>query len=129
MINENFHLAQKIYQEATALEPQCSEALLGLGYTLLFQKKTEKSLAYFADLRSQMESKRVLLGYYLCKSIKEPSDTSLKNISALSSVEPRFFTVIFKAAMLLDQAGKCKESKELFRRGYEVLLRHLRRNK
>ena len=129
MINKNFDLAQKIYQRAIELEPQCSEALLGMGYSLLFQKKTAESLTHFTNLKNRMESKRVLLGYYLCKSIKEPSDASLKNISALSLVEPRFFSVIFRAAVLLDQAGKCQESKELYKRGYEVILRHFRRNK
>lgn len=129
MVNENFDLAQKTYQRAVELESQNREALLGIGYSLLFQKQFEKSLNHFADLKQRTESKRVLLGYYLCEAIKEPTDVALKNISTLSLIEPRFFMIIFEAATLLDKAGKYLESKELFRHGYEVLLRHFRRNK
>jgi hypothetical protein len=80
-------------------------------------------------LKTKKESKRVLLGYYLCQAIKAPTDEVLALTAESAQLEPQFFFVVFRAGEILDKAGKCEESKAVYRHAYKVLLRHLRRNK
>lgn len=129
LVNGNFQLANSLYRKFLEAAPGNTEAQLGVGYSLLFMEKVDESLTYFTVLKSKDESSRVLLGYYLCLAMKEPDRESLEQIAHLSQLESRFFFVIFKAAEVLDKAGKCEESKAAYRRGYEVLFRAYRRNK
>jgi tetratricopeptide (TPR) repeat protein len=128
LVNGNYELAGSMYRKVLEASPGNEEAELGIGYSLIFRDKTADASAYFAALKEKGENKRVLLGYYLCESVKGEED-SLAELAHLSLLESRFFFVIFKAAEILDKAGKCEESKATYRRGYEVLLRHYRRNK
>ncbi len=102
-------------------------ANLGLGYALMFNDMIDESLNHFTKLKEKNETRRVLLGYYLCQAIKEPSEESLTQIASLSLVEPRFFFVVFRAAEILEKAGKLDESRKAYKRAYEVLLRMFRR--
>lgn len=128
LVNGNYELAGSMYRKLLEASPGNEEAELGIGYALIFTDKTAEAAAYFTELKAKGENNRVLLGYYLCKAI-EGNEESLTELAHLSQLESRFFFVIFKAAEILDKAGKCEESKAAYRRGYEVLLRHYRRNK
>jgi tetratricopeptide (TPR) repeat protein len=128
LVNGNYELAGSMYRKLLETSPGNEEAELGIGYSLIFTDKTAEAETYFAALKEKGENKRVLLGYHLCKAM-EGTEESLAELAHLSHLESRFFFVIFKAAEVLDKTGKCEESKAAYRRGYEVLLRHYRRNK
>lgn len=131
LLNGNFEPANLLYRKALEAAPENEEAKLGVGYSLLFMDKIDEALDYFTVLKEKEENNRVLLGYHLCRAIKQTpeAEESLEQAARLSMLENRYFFIIFKAAGVLDKAGKCEESKVAYRRGYEVLLRHYRRNK
>ncbi|MCP5052401.1 MAG: hypothetical protein GY940_34860 [bacterium] len=129
MVNGDYTLAGSIYRKTLDKDPENSEARLGTGYSMLLADKTEKSLAYFTALKEKKETKRILLGYYLSLSMKETTDRRLEELARLAQLEPRFFMVIFKAAGILDKAGKDRLSKAVYRHSYKVLLRKVRRSK
>ncbi|MCP5107055.1 MAG: tetratricopeptide repeat protein [bacterium] len=129
LVNGNFDLAHGIYRKAAAAHPENQEARLGVGYSLIFMDKIEEALAYFTGLKEKDTDNRVLLGYYLCQSMKAPTEESLEKTAYLAQRETRFYFVAFQAGLVLDKAGKCEESKKVFRHSYKVLLRHQRRNK
>ncbi len=129
LVNGNFDLALGAYRKAAAENPGNKEARLGVGYSLMFLEKIDEALDYFTGLKEKDKSNRVQLGYYLCQSIKAPTEETLDRVAHLSLLESRFFFVVYQAGLILDKAGKCEESKKVFRHGYKVLLRHHRRNK
>jgi len=129
LVNGNFDLAGTVYRKAAAEDPGNNEAQLGVGYSLMFLDKIDEGLAYFTRLKEKNNGNRVLLGYYLCQSMKAPTEESLEQLAHLSQLESRFFFVVFQAGLILDKAGKCEESKKVFRHSYKVLLRHHRRGK
>lgn len=129
LMNGNFEPANTLYRKALDAAPENEEAKLGVGYSLIFMDKIDESLDYFTKLKEKKNSNRVLLGYHLCRAMKETSEESLARVARLSLLENRYFFIVFKAAEVLDKAGKCEESKAAYRRGYEVLLRHYRRSK
>lgn len=129
LANRDFDLAGSIYKKSLELAPENIEAQLGMGYSLFLAEKTGESLDYFGKLKTKNKSKRILLGYYLSKYTKEPSEEDLSQIAALSQLEPRFYFICFHAGALLEKAGKCEQSSAVFKHSYSVLLRNHRRNK
>jgi tetratricopeptide (TPR) repeat protein len=129
LVNGNCDLAGTMYKKAVEKDPENNDAQLGLGYSLLFSDKIDESLAYFTELKSKNENKRVLLGYHLSRATKTPTDEILAQVAESAQLEPQFFFAAYRAGEILDKAGKCEESKAVYRHAYKVLLRHLRRNK
>ena len=129
MVNGNAELAGSMYKKAAEKDPENIDAQLGFGYSLLFSDKIDEGLAYFTELKAKNENKRVLLGYYLCQAAQSPTDDVLAKTTEFAQLEPQFFFVAYKAGEILDKAGKCEESKAVYRHAYKVLLRHHRRNK
>jgi tetratricopeptide (TPR) repeat protein len=127
MVSRNYEIAHNTFKKIIEIEPGHEVASLGIGYALMFNDQIDESLAHFSEIRESNETRRVLLGYFLCQAIKDPSDESLQQISSLSHLEPRFFFVIFRVAEVLDKAGKCEESKKSYKHAYDVLLRMYRR--
>lgn len=129
LIDADYPLAVSIYDRAVKDNPETGEARLGKGYALLLDDKITEGLAHFTALKEEASSRRVLLGYHLCRALIDATEEDLEQIAALAQKEPRFFFVVFKAAEVLDKAGKCEESKAVYRHAYKVLLRSHRRNK
>jgi tetratricopeptide (TPR) repeat protein len=127
MVNEDYPLAFSAYKKALGIDPDSVEAFLGMGYSLFFQDKIDESLAKFTELKQKNENKAAFLGYYLCQAEKGLTEDVLTGLSKSYTLETIFFSAVFKAALVLEKAGKCDQSREAMRLAYEILLRNYRR--
>ena len=93
------------------------------------QDKIVESELFFTEALKAKDSKRLKLGFYLGRSINDPSPENIKNLSRFSLIEPSFFPAIYKAAEILESNGKIELSNKVFKRSYRVLLRSYRRHK
>ena len=141
MMNKNFQLAATMYRKALKSDPAHGEALLGIGYALLMDDNIDDATAYFTQLKEKQQQtgqpenttgqlkKRVLLGYWLCKASKEPNAENLEMLGKLAMLEPNFFMVLYRAGEILQKEKNYKLSSTVYRRGFKVLLRKVRRSK
>ena len=129
IIDGNYQLAGNMYKKAVEKDTENAEAGLGYGFALIMQDKIEESEVFFTEALKSKDSKRLKFGLYLSRSITDPSDENLKNLSRFSLIEPSFFPAIYKAAEILQGNGKTELSNKVFKRSYRVLLRTYRRNK
>ena len=127
MVGREYELAHSMYTKALKTDPNNEIANLGMGYALIFMQKTEEASEHFLRLKEAGDSKRPMLGFYLSSAIKTPTEENLKELASYSQLESNFFFVIFKAAQILDKAGKSEESKMAYKQAYDVLLRTYRR--
>lgn len=127
MTSQNYDLAHLTFQKAWEIDSDNEGAILGIGYALLFMDKVDESLGHFAELVKTSDSPRAQLGYYLCLAVSAPSEETSDKIASLSLLEPRYFFVIYKAAEILEKAGRHEESTMAYKKAYDVLLRLNRR--
>lgn len=129
LLDGNYELAASMYNKVIKKERANGEANLGYGFSLIMQKKLKEAEGFFVEVLKSEDSKRVRFGLFLSRSLTDPSDDNLDNLSRFALIEPSFFPAVYEAASVLEKNGKNEMSIKIFKRSYRILLRTYRRNK
>ncbi len=129
IVDRNYQLAGMMYKKAVEKDSENIEAHLGYGFILLEQDKANDAVVLFKGALENNDSKRLKFGLYLSLSSADPSEENLSNLLRFAMLEPSFFPAVFKAGEILEKNGRIKESINIFKRSYKILLRKSRRNK
>jgi len=121
---DNFERALQSWDEALKEDSGHLEAAMGKGYALLFLSRYEESRAVFQSLRETKDKKRFQFAYELTFALESSKPEALEAISHTYKYEHHYFPALIQAAETLDKAGKCDESKNIYKQSYKVLLKH-----
>jgi len=129
ILDGNYKLAGSMYKKAYGNDPKDTEALLGYGFVLLREGKTDEAAALFSEVSENKNSKRVSFGLLLARTVKDPSVENLTELTKYALLEPSFFPAVYTAGEILEKNGQRADSIKVFKRSYRILLRTFRRGR